>query len=127
MDVFKVMIFAIIAALLGSSLRQFKSSIDVYMSIAAVVFIMIFITSKLSIVLSLIYKLENIVEINSQYIKILLKIVGISYITQFSSDICRECGYVAVANQVQVFGKIAAMAISMPIVLALIDSIIGMI
>ena len=127
MDVFKVMIFAIIVALLGSSLRQFKSSIDVYMSIAAVVFIMIFITSKLSIVLSLIYKLENIVEINSQYIKILLKIVGISYITQFSSDICRECGYVAVANQVQVFGKIAAMAISMPIVLALIDSIIGMI
>ena len=55
--------------------------------------------------------------------EILLKIVGISYITQFSSDMCKECGYGAIGNQIQIFGKLAVMTISMPIVLALIDTI----
>ena len=38
---------------------------------------------------------------------VIVKIVGISYISEFASDICRDSGYAAIGNQIQIFGKLS--------------------
>lgn len=118
-----IMVFAVAAAILAGQLKSVKSGFDTYLAAAACIVILFYIISKLGAVLEAVEKLKSYIDIDWAYMEILLKIVGISYIAQFSSDICRECGYASIGSQIQIFGKIAVMAVSMPIVTALIDTI----
>lgn len=117
------MIFAVVASVLAGQIKGVKSGFDTYIAVAACLVILGFILSKLTVVVNIIERLQSYISIDWTYMEILLKIVGISYITQFSSDICRECGYNAIGSQIQIFGKISVMLVSMPVVLALIETI----
>ena len=55
------------------------------------------------------------------YFKILLKVIGITYICEFCSGICGDAGYKAVANQIEIFGKVLILIAGMPILLSLIQ------
>ena len=57
------------------------------------------------------------------YIGLLLKIMGITYITQLSADICRDNGYQAVAGQIEIFSKLTIAVMSMPVVLSLFEMV----
>lgn len=49
--------------------------------------------------------------------------MGITYIAEFSSDLCKDAGYQTIAGQIQIFGKLSVLAVSMPVLLALLDVI----
>ncbi len=123
MSLIGIMLFAIMAAILGTQLKNIKSEYSTLISIVACMVIFFFILTKLSVVIEVIGVIKSYISIDDVYLGTLLKIVGISYIVQFSSDICKECGYGAIANQIQIFGKIAVLVISMPIVLALLETV----
>ena len=59
------------------------------------------------------------------YIQVLLKIIGITYISEFAAEICHDAGYSAIASQIGIFAKLSILAVSMPIVTALLDTIQG--
>lgn len=123
MSLVGIMIFAVVASILAGQIKSVKSGFDTYIAVAACLVILGFILSKLSVVVNVIERLQSYIAIDWTYMEILLKIVGISYITQFSADICKECGYNAISSQIQIFGKISVMLVSMPVVLALIETI----
>ena len=54
---------------------------------------------------------------------LLLKMVGITYVGQFSASICRDAGYASVAGQIELFARLSVLAISMPILTALLETI----
>lgn len=118
-----VMFFGIASALLAVLLGQVKGEYAIYIVMAAGIFLFIFILSEMSTVISTINQIKSYIHFDEGYINILIKIVGISYLTQFSSDICRDCGYHSLANQLQIFGKISVLAVSMPVVLSLLETI----
>ncbi|MFG6327037.1 MAG: stage III sporulation protein AD [Lachnospiraceae bacterium] len=123
MSLVGIMIFAVVASILAGQIKGVKSGFDTYIAVASCLVILGFILSRLSAVVSVIERLQSYIGIDAGYMEILLKIVGISYITQFSADMCRECGYNAIGSQIQIFGKISVMLVSMPVVLALIETI----
>jgi stage III sporulation protein AD len=123
MSLVGIMMFAVASSVLVVQIKGIKGGFDTYIAVAACIVIIGFILSKLSVVVNTVEKLQSYIGIDESYMEILLKIVGISYITQFSSDICRECGCGAIGNQIQIFGKISVMLVSMPVVLALIETI----
>ena len=55
----------------------------------------------------------------------LLKMIGITYIGQFSSGICRDAGYSSTGAQIELFCRLSVMVLSMPVLLALLDTIQG--
>ncbi len=57
------------------------------------------------------------------YFRILLKVIGITYICEFCSGICKDAGYSSIAGQIETFGKLSVLAAGMPILLAIIGSI----
>ena len=69
--------------------------------------------------------IQDSISIQTSYIQALLKIIGITYISEFAADICRDAGYTAVAGQIGVFARLSVLAVSMPIVTALLDTIGG--
>jgi len=54
-----------------------------------------------------------------------MKMIGITYIAEFSSGICKDAGYGSLGNQIEIFGKLSILAVSMPILLALMEMIQG--
>lgn len=64
--------------------------------------------------------------VESGYFVLLFKIIGITYITEFCSDICKDAGYSTIAGQISMAGKLTVLGISMPIITTLLELIAGL-
>ena len=45
--------------------------------------------------------------------------------SEFSANLCRDAGYQAVAGQIEMFGKLSILVISMPVLLVLLETLEG--
>ena len=57
------------------------------------------------------------------YLSVMLKMIGVTYIAEFSSGICRDAGYQTIAVQIEIFSKLTILALGMPVLLALLETI----
>ena len=49
--------------------------------------------------------------------------IGITYIAEFSSGVCRDAGYQTIAVQIEIFSRLTILALGMPVLLALLETI----
>lgn len=68
-------------------------------------------------------QVQSYIRLNRMYLEVLLKMIGITYIAEFSSGICKDAGYGSLGSQIEIFGKLSVLAVSMPILLALLDTV----
>lgn len=118
-----IMILTIVTVLMAMMFKQGKSEYGMFIIILTSLSLFLLILSEMQTVIETIRKIRQYIMFEETYINILIKMIGISYLTQFSSDICRDSGYQTLANQIQVFGKISVLAVSMPILLTLLENI----
>ncbi|MFQ7310412.1 MAG: SpoIIIAC/SpoIIIAD family protein [Sellimonas sp.] len=114
---------AVCAALLAMQFKGQKGEYGIYISIAAGMVICFGILSKLSAILDTIREIGSMIRIEGSYLAILLKMLGITYAAEFASNICRDCGNQTLAVQIELFGKLAVLVLSMPILLALLKTV----
>lgn len=115
----------IIAVMLAVIFKKEREVFSVYINIMACIVILIWGLSKLEIIIDAINKLQSHIQINKSYVSILIKIIGITYVTEFSASICKDSGYHAIGEQIELVGKLSILAIGMPIMLALLDTILS--
>lgn len=125
MGFFKIIFAVIIGILLAIKLKGMGSSMWAYLSIALSLFVLFYVVNRLSFVFDFLNDVIADIGLESGYFEILIKIVGISYLCEFTANICRESGFVSVAGQVEIGGKLTMMVLSMPILLAIVETITG--
>lgn len=125
MNMIKIACLGLSGVMLGVFLRQLKSPFAEIISLATCLLIIFYSLTKLSAVFELVNTIGGYFSEQKNYFKILLKIIGITYIADFASNICKDAGYSAIAGQIEIFGKISILAISSPIILALLETIYG--
>lgn len=125
MNFFGLAIVAIAAALMALNFKSFKSEYGIFISIGVSIVAMGAVLSQLDYLVEIVETIRSYIGIDNVYILTVLKIIGISYVAEFASDVCKDCGYSSMANQVQVVGKLTVLCISMPILLALLETIDG--
>lgn len=113
----------LVAVLLATQLKNSKSEYSTYIGIAACLIIFYLSLQRIEIIISGIKKIQSYIKINQVYIEILIKIIGITYIAEFSASLCKDAGHAAIAGQIELVGKLSILAISMPILLALLETI----
>ena len=123
MEVVRIVMLGMTGVLLGLFLRGTRPEYSVYLSLAAGILIFFYMTDKLSYLFSSVMKIQDYLPVDIEYLTTLLKIIGITYISEFAADICRDAGYSAIAGQIGIFAKLSILAVSMPIVTALLDTI----
>ena len=123
---FTVGVLGIIIVILALQLKNIKSEYSVVIMIVGCVIIFFYSVSGIIKVVEILKKIINDTGINDEQIIILLKIMGISYIAEFVSDIAKDSGYSALSNQIQIYGKITILVVSVPILESLINSINGL-
>ena len=94
--------------------------------LAAACVIFFYGTLRLRGILEGMQKIQNMIRINPVYLNTLLKMTGITYIAEFSSGICKDAGYGALGTQIEIFGKLSILAVSLPVILALLDTLQGL-
>jgi stage III sporulation protein AD len=72
-------------------------------------------------------RLEQLVAVDMEYLALLMKMIGVTYVSEFASAICRDAGYSAVAGQIELVGKLTILTIGMPIVMALFELMVAMV
>lgn len=119
----KIALIGLVAVLLAIQFKSNRSEFSTYISIVGCILIFLLGVNRLEIIINAIKKIQSYISLNQAYITILLKIIGITYVAEISSNICKDCGYTAVANQIELVGKLTILATGMPILLALLDTI----
>ena len=123
MDMIKIAMIGLAAVLLAMQLKAGRPEYEIFITLAACLCIFFFLLTKLQIVLQAVNQIQTYIHIDAKYMAILMKMIGITYIAEFSSNLCKDAGYQAVAGQIEMFGKISVLVISMPVLMALIETV----
>lgn len=123
MEIVKAAALGISAVLLALQFKQIKEEYGIYIGLAAGLAIFGLALSKVSVVAEGIEKTAALMSVDSKYIRLLIKVAGIAYICEFSSSLCRDSGYSSVAAQIEMAGRLSILVMSMPVVMALLDTI----
>ncbi len=118
----RVALLGIAGVLLALQLKSLKSEYSIYLCLGVSALIFWYMTEQLGSILEGLEMIQDTLPLNAGYIRTLIKIVGITYIAEFASDLCKDAGYQAVAGQIQMFGKLSVLAVSIPILTALLDT-----
>lgn len=124
MDIIKIIGIGLISLILIIILKQYKSEYAVYISLIAGGLILFLTFDKLSEIINLLKNLANKSGINSTFIMLLIKITGIAILTEFAVSICKDSGESAIANKIDIGGKIMIVAVSVPIISSLLETVI---
>lgn len=115
----KVAIIGVMAALLAIPLQKEKSEFSMLLIIAACLLIGMMALWKIADVVNFLRSLEKYLGEGKLYLGILIKMLGITYVAEFGANLCRDAGYSAVASQIEFYGKLMILAVSMPILMTL--------
>ncbi len=92
-----------------------------YIKLAAAAAVMSMIIIFVSPIAATIRNIYSRAGADEEYLTVLLKALGICYITQFACDICKDSGENALATQAELAGKISLMVIALPLFESLAD------
>lgn len=121
----KIALLGIVTVLCALLFRNGKSEYSTMISMTGCLLLFAFGISKMETIIKTIDRLKEYMGGSMEYFQILLKIVGITYLAEFASALCKDAGFSAVGNQVELAGKLSIMAISLPVLLALVEVIEG--
>ena len=123
MTVVTVGIIGIMTVLMAVQLKSLKGEYGLYLVLAAACVIFFYGTLRLNGILEGLQKIQDLIRINPVYLNTLLKMLGITYVGQFSAGICKDAGYSSIAGQIELFARLAVLAVSMPVLLALLETV----
>lgn len=73
----------------------------------------------------LIGELTQIANVRVAYIDVVLRIIGIAYLTEFAAQVSRDAGEGALGQKVELGGKALILVLAVPIVGALVHLVLG--
>lgn len=123
MSMLKVGILGVTGVLLAIQFKSGKSEYGIYISIVLSMIIFFGVMGRLEYMIDMIKDISDFMELDGSYISTLIKMLGITYVADFSSSICKDAGYQTIAVQIEIFGKLAVMVLSMPVLYALLGTI----
>ncbi len=129
-EIIKILGVAFVTAISSILLKSTKPELSFAVTITGIIIILLFIVDALQDTLAVFATLAKMTGVENGLIKILLKIIGVGYITEFGAGILNDFGSNAVADKVVLGGKIAIVLLSLPILeslLTLVQSFLGLV
>ena len=122
MSIIQAGILGVAGVLLAVQFKGGKAEYGIYISVALSILIFLGILGQLQVITEAIARIGGYIRLDGAYIGTLIKMLGVTYIAEFSSGICRDAGYQTIA-QIEIFGKLTILVLSLPVLLALLETI----
>ncbi|MFR5876478.1 MAG: SpoIIIAC/SpoIIIAD family protein [Eubacterium sp.] len=108
-------------------LKDKNRTFSIILSIAGGCLLFAIVSSEFSNIIKSITDISSSVASTAPYIKLMLKVLGITLITQFVSDICRDNGESALASMTEAAAKIIVVSIILPLFETVIAIVSGLV
>ncbi|WP_307255944.1 stage III sporulation protein AD [Oikeobacillus pervagus] len=118
---------AIITVFLTLILKEQKPNFAFLLVLFVGCGIFLFLIDRIYEIIKMIKGIAENANVNMMYVETILKIIGIAYIAEFASQITKDAGQGALAAKVELAGKILILAMAIPILTLLIETVISMI
>lgn len=124
MAVTKIAVIGITGMILSVMLKNIRAEYSVVIGLATAVLIFYFAVSKIGYLIDDIKAFIEMSGINEKYVGALIKMAGITYLTEIAGGICKDGGCQSIANQIEMFGRISIMGIGLSLVVTLMNTVI---
>ena len=124
-DIFKIIGVAFITAISAVILRGTKPELSFVITIVGILIILTFISEMLQGTMTIFTSISQIAGIENGLLKMLLKIVGVGYLTEFASGLLTDFGSSSIADKVTLAGKVTIVLLAIPVVESLLHLIEG--
>lgn len=121
MEIIRVGIISIVGVLLALQLKNQKTEYGIYMGIVVGLILISMGIDSLVEIVNHMKLLNTYLGQHGNYISILLKVVGITYLCEYSGAICKDAGFHTIAGQVEMLGKLFVLVSGIPILIAVIE------
>lgn len=122
----KVVGIVLTALIINIVLKNYSKVFTFLINIVCTIIIFTLISKDLKGIVDRLTSISNEISVLLPYIKIMLKILGISMIAQLLSDLCRDNGENTLANQTELSAKIIILVTALPLFTTIMDIMIGM-
>ncbi|MDF2629069.1 MAG: spoIIIAD [Symbiobacteriaceae bacterium] len=123
MDIAKIVGIGLLAGIMINLLKQHKPELAMQLSIATGVMLFILMVSRVMDVVDVLQTLGTRAKLDQAHMGTVLKIIGIAYVADFGSQVLQDAGEKSVASKVEMAGKVLIMLLAVPIVLAIVDTV----
>ena len=113
----------VVGTLLALQFKNGKNEYAIYTVIAVSLVLLYGMKDKLELIQDTVSAISGLVNINTDYVAILLKMIGITSVAEFATGICKDAGYQTIASQIEIFAKLTILTFSMPVLEALLLTI----
>ena len=121
MDIIKIAVLGIAGVLIAIPLKREKSEYSMFIAITVCICIFFYLLTKVETILKFAMRIESVIPVDSKYVGMLVKMIGITYVAEFATNICKDAGYSAIASQIEIFAKLSILVVSVPVLGAFIE------
>ncbi len=125
MEIVQLVGFGVASAMLALTLRQSRPEMALLVSLAAGLCLFAAVVGKLSDVITAMTSLAERAELTGSVLPLLLRIIGVAALCELGAQLCRDAGEGGIAAKVELGGKLMVLVMAMPVALALVDLVLG--
>ena len=115
MEVLKIAALALCAVILIVLVKNYKPELGMLTAMACSLLILYFLIDSLKYAFAYIANLFNGLETGKNYFPVIIKVLAIAYITEFTAQLCKDAGETAIASKVELGGKIIIFCVAIPV------------
>lgn len=124
MDIIKIIGVGFIALIITIILKEYRKEYAIYVVIICGVIILLYSLDTITSIVNFIKDISKNRSFNTEFISCLLKITGISILTEYAVSICKDSGESSIASKIDFGGKILVISMSIPIIGTTLESLI---
>lgn len=125
MEIGRIVAVGLVGTVFAVLLKKESPQIALLAAVATGVMIFMQIAAPLGDLLALLRETAEKAGVGNGYFSIVLKVIGIAYLTQFGAQLCRDAGEGAIAAKVELAGKVLMMTVAAPVVADLLELVLG--
>lgn len=123
MEIIKIIGIALTGLLAVSLIKNVRNEFSIYIVICAIVIMFFLIADKLVAVFAFLQSIYGQISYGKTFFPILIKILAIAYMADFTAQLCKDADEGAIGNKVEFAGKVIIFYLSLPIFLSVLDLI----
>lgn len=123
----KIVLVALIGVVASMALKRVNSNISFAVTVITGVIIISYLYVDVNNLVEVFNSFSSGFGVSDSHVKLLLKVLGISYVTNFGASVADECGEKFIAQKIEFAGKIFIVSLSVPIFMSLLTTVISLI
>ena len=124
-EIVKIIGIAFVTAISGILLKATKPELAFAVTVTGIIVSLVFLLDLLQGTVGVLSSVVAMTGIENGLLRILLKVVGVGYLTEFSAGVLNDFGSSSVADKVVLGGKLTILALALPIVQSLLTLVKG--